>query len=408
MTDLQRLRLRGSEIRSRLLDLGQMTEPTDENRAELDKLTGEYQDIERRSRALEIAGDGVTEEAEDSEGREFRQLQGRVTVGNYIGAALEMRGVLGAEAEFNAAAGIGADGFPLRLLAPEVETRATTDTDTTVKPSRWLDRLFADAAATRLGVTFEPVGAGVASFPITTAGATGAQRGRAEAVADAAWTVGVSELKPTRHGVRGVFVREDAARLPGLEDALRRDLRMALADSIDKAVFLGDDGANEAGADITGLMTAADITEKTLKQVDKVKGPETLAKFAALVDGVHAAGFGDLRIVATVGAWRLWESTVINSTADNMTMAAFLRAAGLSWSSRGGIETDTAADDFGAFIGRGRGIAGAGVAAVWDSASLIRDPYSGAAKGEVSVTLNYLWGLGWPRPANYARVKFVA
>ena len=243
---------------------------------------------------------------------------------------------------------------------------------------------------------------------MTTAGASAAQRGRTEAAADAAWTVGVTELKPSRNAVRLVFSIEDAARIPGLESALTRDLRAALVEGVDRAIFLGDDGANENGADITGLRTAAGLTEQTIKQADKVKGPETLTAFTGLVDGKHAMGLGDLRAVASVGAWRLWESTIINSAADNMTLAAFLRTAGLSWSARGEIETATTSGKFGAFVGLGRGIEGAGVAAVWEAGELIRDPYSGAAKGEVALTLSYLWNFGLPRASNFARLKFVA
>ena len=117
----------------------------------------------------------------------------------------------------------------------------------------------------------------------------------------------------------------------------------------------------------------------------------------------------DLRTVASVGANTLWGSTVANSAAENQTIAQFLRASGLSWSVRGDIDTNTAADDFGAFVGRGRGIEGAGVAAVWSAGELIRDPYSKAGNaGEVALTINYLWGLAFPRPTNFARIKFVA
>lgn len=38
----------------------------------------------------------------------------------------------------------------------------------------------------------------------------------------------------------------------------------------------------------------------------------------------------------------------------------------------------------------------------------MRDHYSGAAKGEIALTLSYLWNFGLPRAANFARVKFVA
>ena len=90
-----------------------------------------------------------------------------------------------------------------------------------------------------------------------------------------------------------------------------------------------------------------------------------------------------------------------------MTLAAFLREAGLSWSARGEIEAATGNGKFGAFIGRRMGIDGAGVAAVWEAGELIRDPYSGASKGEVALTLSYLWNFGLPRAANFARLKFV-
>lgn len=409
MKKSQKLAIEASETRQKINDLLGKDDLTDEDRESLDSLTKRMQEIEVETRAAIVAeGDEETTTTTDGgEGREVRELRAKVKLGEYVGAALEMRAVGGAEAEFNAALEMGLDRFPLELLAPEPETRATTDTDSSVSQQGWLDRLFADTAAARLGISMRSVSPGVASFPITTAGAAAAQRGRTEAAADAAWTIGVTELKPTRNAVRAVFSMEDAARLPGLEDALRRDLGMALAEGVDRAIFTGDDGANENTADITGLTDVTGLAEQTITQANKVKGPETLEAFTGLVDGIHAGGLGDLRVVAAIGAWRLWESTVINSSADNQTLAAFMRAAGLSWSSRGSIEAATTNGKFGAFVGLGRGIEGAGVAAVWSSGQLIRDPYSGAAKGEVALTLNYLWSFGLPRSASFARVKFV-
>ena len=415
MTNAQKLALRLSEIRSKLNELSGVEDLTDEQRAEIDTLTAEYQAKEAQHRAAIVAeadetraaADGFNETG-DGEAAEVRALRGRVRVSEYVAAAVEQRMAEGAEAEFNAALKMRGNAFPLSLLAPEV--RATTDTDSQANQSgRWLDRLFAGTAAERIGITMESVAPGVASFPVTTAGASAAQRGRSEAAADAdaAWTVGVTELKPTRNAVRAVFNEEDAHRLPSLEASLRRDLGMALAEGVDRAIFVGDGGANEDTADITGLTTAAGVVEQTITQANKVMGPETLTAYSALVDGKAAMGFGDLRVCATVGAWRLWESTVINSAADNMTLAAFLRGAGLSWSARGEIETATTNGKFGAFVGLERGIEGAGVAAIWEAGMLIRDPYSGAAKGEVALTLSYFWNLGFPRATNFARIKFV-
>ena len=223
MRDSQRLALRAGEIRTRLSELAGISEITDEHRGEIDTLRNEYGDVERRQAAALIAED-VPEETqtdETSEDREIRELRGRIQFNRYVGAAMEMRAASGAELEYNQAFGIAANNFPLELLAPPLEQRATTDTESGVNQQSWLDRLFATSAAARVGVSFRSVGAGVArSFPVTTAGASGVQRGRTEAVTAATWTVSASELKPTRNAVNLVFSREDAARLPGLEDTL--------------------------------------------------------------------------------------------------------------------------------------------------------------------------------------------
>ncbi len=219
----------------------------------------------------------------------------------------------------------------------------------------------------RLGISMESVPVGAASFPVTTAGASAAQRGKDQAAADTAWTVGVVEMKPKRNAATLKFSIEDTARIPGLESALTRDLRMALTEGIDRAIFTGDDGANPNAGDIVGLQTAA-ITETTITQASKILGPGTLGAFTGMVDGIHANMLGDLNVVAAVGAYRLWENTVINTTSTVTTMAKFLRDAGLSWSARGEIEENTANGDFGAYA---------------------------------------LWDFGLPRTSNFPRIKFV-
>ena len=253
-----------SRNRSRMAEIGLAGEMTDEHRTELVTLEKGIPDQELQIRTARTLVEHEDAEAKaagakakapehrDSEDRELVEIRSRVSLTDYFGAALEGRGVDGAAKEYNEARKIGATKFPLELLAP-VEERATTDTDTTVTPRRWLDRLFADSAAQRLGVTMESVGAGITSYPITTAGGTPAQRGRAEDAADAVWTVGVTELKPTRNAVRAVFTNEDALRMPGLESALRRDLQMAMTEKIDRTIFLGDDTATPNTGDIVGF-----------------------------------------------------------------------------------------------------------------------------------------------------------
>lgn len=405
MTNRQKLELRMSTVRRELNELNSKPELTDEDRSSMDTLSNEYSDLERRYSAETISDDEPTP-SDPQENRERLELRQAAHVSEYVSAALEQRAVGGAAKDFNDSLDIPANRFPLELLVP-LEERAETDVDSGTSQRPWIDRLFSEAAAMRLGVTFASVPAGVQSVPVTKTGPTPAQRGREEAAADGSWTVEATEIKPTRNAVRVLLTEEDSYRLPGLEDSLTRDLRMANTEAIDRAIFLGDAGADENPADIVGLNTAG-IAEKTLKQADKVKAPETLAAFAEMVDGKHATGLGDLNVVASVGTNALWLSTIASAAADTKTLASFFRENGLMWGVRGDLSGATTDGAIGAYIGRARGIAGAATAAIWNSAMLIRDPYTGAKSGEVALTLSTFWGFKIVRASNFARLKFVA
>ena len=389
---------------------------TDAIRAEAGTLETEYRDSGVKLAALLTVEDAERQVAEreaaklgdlagDPEQREVTKLRSKSSVTSYVKAAVEMRSVDGAEAEFNAALKMGVDRFPLALLAPE--ERQTTAVDVSTNQQTWLDRLFDQTAAQRLGVSFRSVGPGVASFPTTTAGATAGQLDKSGAASAAAWTIGVTELKPKRNSVSAIFSVEDVQRIgPGLEAALQRDLRSALVEGIDATIFKGDATPTAAAADIVGLQTAA-IAEFTLTQANKILGAKVLESLAAYIDGKHAISPSDIRIVASVGTNVLWMTTIQAAAVENQTIAQFLRASGIEWTTRGGIDAATANGDFGAYIGLASGVEGASIAAVWESASMIRDPYSGATKGEVGVVLNTLWDFAIPRPANFKRLKYV-
>ena len=424
MTPSQKHAIRRSEIVQRLNEIAGLDAAavTDEVRAESEGLRGELATVETQFRAAVTAEEAAIEagsagaDTADGEAAEFRALQGRVSVLAYVRDALgsfrstERRSLnltAGAELEFNQAVDLPADQFPLRLLSPPpVEVRAATATDTTTTPKRWLDRLFADSAAMHIGITMESVAAGKASFPITTSPATVIphQRGKEQAETEGAWTIGAVEMDPSRMSIHFRFAGEDSMRVPGLEDALTRDMRMALRERMDYVVFNGDDGATPDAGDIDGLFDIVGITERPLTQANKVKWPETLAAFTGLIDGLHAEDLSDVRIVASVGAARLWRQSSANAN-RNESLAQVFRSNGLDWRTRAGIATTTATGDFLAAVGLMRGNMGAGVCPVWQGAELIRDKYSGAASGQVQLTLNAYWNFGLVRSSNFARVK---
>ena len=411
MTSRQRIELEQSERREAVNGLLAQDNLSEEDRSKLAEHTKRLQELEVELRAAIVAEGEQTREAPVSpltpEQRELADLRGRVSLGQYIANAAEGRAAEGAEAEYSQALELRANEIPLRLFAPPVEMRTTTSANNTERPRRWIDRLFAGSQARYLGVTFDSVPVGQATYTVTTAGGTPAMRAKEQAAADASWTIGTTTMEPKRLSVHYSFTIEDTARIPGLEQALRRDMRMAMTERMDHAVFNGDDGATGTDADITGFFDAAGTVERTLTQANKLLYPETLATLAALLDGRAAERLEDLRIVSSVPYNTLLLSTSANAN-RNETLAQVLRANGLSWRSRADVDDATTAGKRLAAVGLANGITGAAVAAMWPGVSMIRDMYTGAKSGQVQLTMHALWDLAFPRASNFAKLMAVA
>ena len=417
MDNVQKCQLHISELKAKITDL--LETPTEKRGEDFD---GDLEKAMKQVKPAEVelqaallaqpepdkAVEKRSEVTETAEEREMVELRSNINFGKYIASAMTGSGITtGAEAELNEHMGLAANQFPMDLLAPPVEKRALRDGDSDVMARSWVDRVFADSAAMRLGINFESVPPGVTAHPVLTAGGSGEQRGRTQAAGESTYSFTVSELKPTRNAVHGIYSVEDHSRVPGLSDAILRDMRAGITEKVDRTIFRGDTTANEDTADIAGLETLV-IGEETLSQTNKVKPDEVLKAFLAFIDGLYAASLSDLAVVMAVGANQLFHGTIANSAASNETIARFLMNAGLSWSTRGHIETATTNGKFGAFVSLARGLSGAGVAPVWNRGELVRDPYSSANKGEVQLTLNWLWNFGLPRTANFKRIKFVS
>ena len=120
-------------------------------------------------------------------------------------------------------------------------------------PRTWLDRLFCrqTAADGRLASAMQSCSCrAVLAYPVTTAGRDRLRSfsGRSDSAADAAWTHWRyrAEAEAQRRAA-AVLDIEDAARIPGLESALTRDLADgAGTEGIDRAIFIGDSTARPA------------------------------------------------------------------------------------------------------------------------------------------------------------------
>lgn len=408
-----------SETRERVNRL--MAKPTgeltEEERAALDADTDALLELEREYRtavAEEAAADAEADaqRARDGEGGELRQLQERVRVGRYMTAAVQDRRLDGAEAEFNEARGIADTGIvqlPFELLAPaEVRTEHRADAPVNIgptmsdplRPGRWLSRLFSPTRAGYLGITTESVASGAVEHYIFASSNAAVMRARGEAVDAVAATVTALQMKPKRMAGRYVYRVEDAAQMDRLEPGLRNDLAMVMSLGMDFKIFQGDTGASGTDADIAGLVADAGVhplSPVVSRDQHGVVFEKMLDALASLIDGVRAAGPGDVQTLVGLGLnIELLTRQFIATEVDSM--GEVLRRRGFDYQTATTDQLGTGSDttpipdgQLVAFGSLARYREGAAVAAVWPSVSLIRDPYTGAAKGEVAVTATALW-----------------
>ena len=328
MTTAQKLSIRLSEIRQRLNEISGLADDamTDEVRAEADKLATEYKNGETQHRAAIIAEGAEAGAAAgefgngDGEPAEVRSLLDRVRIGDYLAPAAAGAGLAGAPGELAAALSVpvaGASGgvavpwavlgrgFTERRATPERRAFTTTGNNDGPEFQRpILQRLFGPGIMDSLGVRMDTVPAGQSEWPLITAGVAPAQvvEGAAAGAAVAA-TFSYANLRPKRLTGRYEYSHEIAASVGDLEQALRRDLADAIMSRMSNAII------NGAAVDPNDAATAANV-EGFISKLAAPTTPGAEAAYAdyagshaALVDGLHASGEGDVSSVIGVASY---------------------------------------------------------------------------------------------------------
>ena len=250
MTPLQTLEVRSSEIRSRLADLAALTELTDEQRAEMEKLGTEYKDVEVRHRALIVAGDKPPtpiETRNDAQGSEIRRLLQRGNLGTMLSNIGQQHSHEGPEAEIQQHFGLNTRSIPLAMLRTDLETletRAATTipTDVNTMQHEALRYVFPMSSSAYVGVSQETVPVGDAVFPVLTSVLSVGTPARTVAQAETDGVFTAEVLTPARLQAALRYTREDAARFMSLDSDLRENLAMGLANGLDFQVIQGVDG----------------------------------------------------------------------------------------------------------------------------------------------------------------------
>ena len=389
MTQTQKVQLRQSEVRQKLNELLGVEERTAEQTAELGTLTAEAQSLEVEFRAAVAAeppadDDGTRTPTGDPEERERMEIRDRARLARFMDAAISGRAVDGAESEVAAAYGCPG-AVPLAMFETrerQPEERAVTPAPATAATSLGaiVPAMFQRSAAAWLGVDMPSVAAGDAGFAVVGTSVTGGVKAKSAESAETEGAITVSTAQPRRITGAFRFTREDAARLSGMESALRENLSSVLSDAADGQAVNGsgtDDGTING---LLAILTAAAAPAANVEDFARYN-----AAMLSHVDGVFATDRTGVR--ALLGAATYQHAAGVFTGANSEVSALdYLteKFGGVRLSNR----IPAASSNIQKAIIRRSNPAGDRVAVmpVWEGLTLIRDEITASKKGEIVIT----------------------
>ena len=226
------------------------------------------------------------------------------------------------------------------------------------------------------------VGVGEAGYPYLSAGTTVSMQSPSGEQAATAGTFAGETLSPVRLTGSYEFRIEDMYKLRGVEEALRRDLRASLMDAMDAQIISG----NGTAPSVSGLMDA--LTAPT-----NPTGADTYAdlreKFTGKVDGIYSYGLGDLRVALGTHGYAYMEGVYRGNNGLDSAYESISGALGdVFVSSR----MPAAASNISQILIHKSAYPDlTAVAPIWSAFDLIPDVFTGAKKGERSLTAIMLW-----------------
>ena len=394
MTESKKLELRRSQIAKRLTELAATDEVTEDATAEVAALTKEAGDVETRWQAAvsaERMAEALPAPPDGKADPELMELRSRAQLSSYFSAAVNGKDVGGAEAELRDALIPDAPGdhFPLAMLAPPeaLETRAT-DTTAVAGPELMrpiLPRVFETKVTNALGIVPEMVPVSQAQYVVMTSGVSPAQtaEGAEKAAEDGGFAV--STLTPKRLSASYEVTGEVLLQVPNLEDALRSDLSMALANEMEKQILVGN-GTSPNVSGITHGETKAAVPGAV------VTYNEIIAAASQQVDGVFASTADAVTIVAPLDSYK--HAFTVSQTNGDATAAEvlsrnsnmFLTSAHLP-----DAPTSSTRANVSDWIYKRGMVPGWYACPLWAGAQILRNPYSKATSGITEITLTAFW-----------------
>ena len=412
MTRLQRLQLRQSEARQRLGDLldTDLETRSETHDADVRSLTAELRGLEvDLQAAILIDPEPTTEtrtEDDDGESLELRELRERAELRGFLAAAASGNRVDGAEAEYrHAVLGDNADDttMPLEMLIDPDDMERRADDATTISTAvpatqrSIAGRVYARSDSAYLGVRFVDVPVGEISWPYLTAGTSAGTYAESASVEADSATVTVASATPTRVSARYKFQIESAARISGLESALRSDLTSTLSDALDGQTING----NGTAPNVSGLLKR--LTAPTAPS-DTVTGLDLIGAFSDAVDGKLAVSANEVRMLVGVETYRVAGRLQLTSSGQLVRRVLETESPGrFRASSRIAVPTSDIQHAIAYRFSRDPGNA---YMPTWGGVQIVRDPYTESSAGRVALTVHQLFSFAVKRLDGWSQLSY--
>ena len=394
MNRLQKLQLRQSEVRvslGKLLDTPE-AERTDTYTDDLGKLTKEVRSLETDVGAAIAAGEDKVEEVatkDTAEGREYRQMLDKASLGSIFDDLLNHRSPSGVEAEIQSHLGLQGNQVPLDMLrgagrsgvdGNAWEERAVTPGATNVGQNQQgiIPYVFPQSAAAFLGVSMPTVPVGETVFAVLTKELDVRTPAENAAAAETTGAFSSVVLSPSRIQASFFYSVEDRARFSGMDAALRSNLSAGLADGLDKEILSGTDGLFTG----TNLANNAQTTNDTFDSY--------LSNLVwNQIDGRYAAMTSDLAMVVGTATYKDVGQTYRNTSVDRSALDRIMElTSGVRVSAHVPVP-DTNRQN----VVIRRGMSETAVVPVWDGIRLIPDEITKAANGQIVITAIMLFAM---------------
>lgn len=397
MLDSVKIQRRQSEIRQALAGLVGKETPTEDETRSMDTLDKEYRLNETRYRAALIAEDGERRDAgaelETRTDRQFADLISHFELRQIALALDEGRALTGQTAEVvqELRAQGGFQGMPVPWMA--LERRAgETIASGVLNPLQTrpiIDRLFPESVAARMGAQMITIDSGLTEWPVVTSSVTAGWATTEIGNVAGPTAYATTDKAMTPNNTLGIQMRITRRTLKqagaAIEEAIRRDINGAMAQALDKAIFLGAGASGEPLGIITGVATYG-ITSTA------ITAAATWAAFRAAVSRflqANAAGSPDaVKLLIRPEVWEKMDGTLITSTA----VSEWDRLTGNIPDANIAMTANALAAPTGAPLACSALLttASGGVAPIyvglWGAVDMIRDPFSDAQAGGLRIT----------------------